>query len=67
MTQQTTQTTHKRVDELQPGDRVIVKQTNTAVRITNVSRGFWRNSKLIDWTGGGWACMNDSDLVEVAQ
>lgn len=42
---QTTLTAHKRVDELQPGDKVVTAE-GEVVRVTKITRGFWDKSRL---------------------
>lgn len=53
----------KPVSELKIGDKVTTKN-GEVVKILRVGNGIYRESKMIDWSGG-WACEDSRTVVEV--
>jgi len=47
------------------GDKIIVDRTGDVVAVTRSEKGFATNSKLLIWRGG-WACVPNYELREIA-
>lgn len=55
----------KRVADLVPGDKVIVRDTGATVTIKRVSLGWSPGTLMVQWDGG-WCCERKTVTVEIA-
>jgi len=53
--------------DLQVGDKVILSASGTPVKITDLSPGMARHSRLAEWRGDGWATVFDDNEYEIQQ
>lgn len=52
----------KTISQLKPGDKVTL-ESGEVQTITKISRGFYRESSLIEWRGG-WACLSNATKIQ---
>lgn len=50
--------------ELEIGD-IVIQADGKPVKITNLTNGMVRNSRLAEWRGGGWATVFDDNEYEI--
>jgi len=55
----------KQVSELKSGDKITLHD-GSIVKINSISKGWWPNSKFLNFSNGQWACMKDTAQVEIS-
>ena len=51
----------KKVIQLEKGQSV--KIGDCFEKIISISKGFWSDSRIIDFKSGKWCCLNNNELV----
>lgn len=54
----------KKISELEKGDK-LEANNGDIVRVTSVSNGFFRNSKIVQLSNNDWFCEDNKSTIEV--